>query len=83
MRTVREDTFQDSEQIVVAFEREQSGDLADDKGVARDAESVAQERIVDGCGEGFNLEAAEDACVILRFADACGEIEFRHRIGGA
>lgn len=83
VRTFWEDASQDEKQIVVAFEREQARDLADDKGVTRDAESVAQERIVVGVGKRFDSEAAEDARVILWFADACGEIEFRHRIGGA
>ena len=67
----------------MALEREQARDLANDKGVARDVKSVAQERIVGGVGEGFDLESAEDAGVILRFADACGEIKSGHCVGGA
>ena len=82
MRTVGEDTVEHDEQIFVAFQREQASDLADDKSVARDTETVAQEEIIGGVGKRFSSESTEDARIIFRPADARSEIKVCHRIGG-
>ena len=49
----------------MAFERKDAGNFTDDEGVARDVETIAQEQIVGGVNEWFNVESAEDAGVQL------------------
>jgi hypothetical protein len=52
--------------------------FADDEMLRVQSQLTTQGGIVDGIQEGFQLEAAEDARVHFRFADAGGEIQPGH-----
>ena len=71
----------DCKQVVVALVLEEPSDLADNKVAGVDAELGAQGQVVLCVKERLQIEAAEDARVVLRLADAGGEVLLRHRVG--
>src|SRR5262245_47577106 len=83
LSAAREDRFGREQEIVVAFERREPANFADYKVIGRETELLAQGGIVPSLKEGFEGKAAEDAGVHFGAANACGEIEASHGIGGA
>jgi hypothetical protein len=71
----------DIEEVVVAFEFEESGDHADDEVIGLEAEVAAELGVGLGVEAGLDGEAAEDAGVLGGLADAGGEVLIAHGMG--
>src|ERR1043166_2641035 len=65
----------------MALEFEESRDLPDDNVTGLETPARAQSGIVFRGGVGSEVEPAEDLRVLLRAANACGEILPGHRVG--
>ena len=71
----------DGEQVVVPLQLEEPGNLADDKVARRQAKRRAFCVGVFRIEEWLQVEAAWDARVVVRLADAGGEVLVAHRVG--
>ena len=71
----------DGEQVVVPLQLEEPGNLADDKVARRQAKRLAFCVGVFRIEEWLQVEAAWDARVVVRLADAGGEVLVAHRVG--
>jgi hypothetical protein len=80
---IGQDALQRGEEVVVAFERKEAGDFADDEGFGGNSQFCSERSIVAGVQEGFELEATEDAGVHLGAANAGSEVQFGHGVRGA
>lgn len=83
MRTTAHQFGSGGEEIVVAFQRKEPRDLADDEIVRVQAETFSQSGIVGGREKRREGKAAEDAGVLFAPSDPGGEILFGHRVGDA
>ncbi|MFM2082835.1 MAG: hypothetical protein RL380_1526 [Verrucomicrobiota bacterium] len=81
-RILADDCGREREEVGVAFERKEAGDFADDEVVRREAVAGAEGGGVFGGGVRSKVEAAEDASVVFRLADASGEVAAGHGVGG-
>ena len=80
LRTAANDPGRGVNQVVVAFELEEAGDLSHDEIVRLESVSRAKVGVVGGGEEGFERKTAEDAGELIRVADACLEELLRHRV---
>ena len=72
--TLRDDDGGGGDEVFVTFEGKEPGDFADDKMLGAQAEALAEVRLGMGIQEGGEIEAAEDAGVLVGAADAGGEV---------
>ena len=82
VRNLRENLGERGDQIRMALESEQPADFADDEIAFREAKLPAERQVVGRVQERFQVKTAENAREHCRLADAGGEIQSGHRVGG-
>jgi hypothetical protein len=78
--TAGDDAGGGGDEIVVTFEGEEPGDFADDEMLGAETEALAEVRVGRAFEERGEVEAAEDAGVLVGVADAGGEVLLGHGI---
>ena len=80
-RTTAHKPGRDGQQVVVALELEEAGDLADDDILRRETEPGAELEVVGGGEKRFKWEATEDLCELVQTSDAGGQVLLLHGLG--